>query len=106
MLDRTPGHAGEDRVRRVLNDRDAPQGLDRLQSCGAVVETSGQDHADRVGSRRERRAAEQRIDGRTMPILVRSTDGSNREVFFDEQVGRFEMVRILSTSCRVVELVV
>jgi len=45
-----------------------------------------------------------RIDSYFVKIFILCATSIKVLVFFDEQVGRFELVRILSASCRVVEL--
>ena len=70
-------HSRAESVGRILHDRQTACDLDRDQSRGSVVERAGQNHADDARAVGPRRAAEERIDRRPMPVLGRSANDTD-----------------------------
>ena len=56
---------------RILNDGFAPTGADHHQSCCAIVEHAGQNHANHPAAIGGSRGTKQRIDGRAVQIFAR-----------------------------------
>ena len=67
--ERAHDHAGIGGFLGLLHQREPAAGLDLDQADGAVVEGSGEDDADDPGSEPRRRAPEEGIDGRAVPLL-------------------------------------
>src|SRR5205807_9791060 len=66
---RVAGHPGVQRLRRVLDEREAAGGLDRDESAHAVVARARQHDPDDARAVPSRRADEQRVDGRAGMVL-------------------------------------
>jgi len=81
----SPGHRGDEGLRRVLNQDRAPREVDRRGTDGTVVQRAGQDDGDHVRAVPAGGGAQERVDGGSVPVLPRS--GAQRDgPVLDEQV--------------------
>ena len=67
--ERAHDHAGIGSLLGLLHQGEPAAGLDLDQAVGAVVQGSGQDHADDPGPERPRRAPEERVDRWAVSLL-------------------------------------
>src|SRR6478752_5827520 len=81
-------HSWEQGVTRSLDNRNAPQLLQRSKSCRAVVEASGKNDADGARTVRLSGRSEQWIDGRAEPVLLRTAAQSHNAGFNQEVAVR------------------
>jgi hypothetical protein len=85
ILQRAGRHARLGGVARFLHDSDATVRLDRLQSRRAIVEPACQYDAHHGRTHRHGGRSEQRIDGRSSVVLLR-TAAQPQSLAFDKQV--------------------
>lgn len=79
-----PRHALEQGIGGVLDDHPTAVIGDDEGACGAVRCRAGQDHGHDVAAVRIRRRPQERVDGRTMPILARAADDPDDTVLDDQ----------------------
>jgi hypothetical protein len=82
-------HERNQRVIRVLDNGSPAELLYGPKSCRAVIEISRQDDANYSRSVGLRRRAEQRIDGRTKPVLFRTARGAHDARLDDQMMVRW-----------------
>lgn len=81
-------HPAVEREIRSLHDGHATAFTDRHQAGGAVVQRAGQDDAHRLGAVPPSDTAEQRVDRRSVPVLLRSATERHMSVADDEVAVR------------------
>src|SRR5262245_5935413 len=72
VFERACRHARTDRVAWILDDGYTAVALDFVEACRAVVEPTGQQHADHARAIGLGRAGKQRIDRRPAPVYPRA----------------------------------
>ena len=77
ILERAARHPVDQRIVRILDDRQAALILDRNQAGGAIVERAGEHDPDHARPVRISGGSKERIDRRPVSVLARPADHSN-----------------------------